>query len=228
MPVTLYEHPAWQSVPGQVMRPGGLAVTERALAFCDLPPGANFLDIGCGAGATLQYLAHRFEASTFGLDVSATLLLRAKHTGSQASFTQAQSEYLPLAGESMDAIISECTLSLFKADMALRECMRVLKSGGFLIVSDLYARHEEGIAALRQLPPGTCIQTAMSREQIATKIEGCGFEITVWKDCSDQMKGSVACTLAQAAAIDSFDLFLAAARAKLGYYFLVARKVDHG
>jgi hypothetical protein len=32
------------------------------------------------------------------------------------------------------------------------------------------------------------------------------------------------CTLSTAAAVDPFDLIIAAGKAKLGYYFLVARK----
>jgi hypothetical protein len=104
----------------------------------------------------------------------------------------------------------------------------VLKQGGFLIISDLYARNPEGMNSLRQLPAETCISSALSREQITCHVNLSGYEIEKWEDCSDQLKNSIACTFARAAEVDIFDLYIAAARAKLGYYFLVARKVGNG
>jgi hypothetical protein len=100
----------------------------------------------------------------------------------------------------------------------------VLKTGGSFLVSDLYARNENGIAGLRQLPPGTCIGSAISRNEIEAKLAACGLEISVWQDCSERLKEFPMCTLSTAAAVDPFDLIIAAGKAKLGYYFLVARK----
>lgn len=223
MQIPLYEHPAWRDVPQQVMRPGGLAVTEQALACCDLQPGARVLDVGCGTGATLGHLSAKFGLAGFGVDVSRLLL--ARQGGGGAAFAQAKSEQLPLASESMEAVISECTLSIFETEAALAECVRVLKTGGSFLVSDLYVRNENGIAALRQLPPGTCIGAAMPRDEIEATLSACGLEISVWQDCSEQLKEFPMCTLSTTAAVDSFDLIIAAGKAKLGYYFLVARKI---
>ncbi len=224
MQIPLYEHPVWESLPNQVMRPGGLTVTEQALAFCALLPGARVLDLGCGAGATLLHLSAEFGLAGFGVDVSGALLARARQSGNGAVFAQARSEQLPLASGSMEAVISECTLSIFEMETALAECARVMKPGGYFIVSDLYARNAAGIAALRQLPAGTCIGAALTRGEIEVKLAGSGLEIAVWQDCSERLKQFPLCTLSTAAAVDPFDLIIAAGKAKLGYYFLVARK----
>jgi ubiquinone/menaquinone biosynthesis C-methylase UbiE len=207
------------------MRPGGLTVTEQALSFCDLQPGARVLDVGCGTGATLKHITTEYGLTGFGVDISRGLLSRAHGNNSSVSFAQAKSEHLPISSESMDVILSECTLSIFETDVALSECLRTLKHGGYFIISDLYARNENGAEALRQLPSGTCINAAMPQSQILEKIKHCGLQIFVWQDCSETLKEFSICTLTTAAKIDPFDLHIAAAKAKLGYYFLVTRKV---
>jgi len=223
--IPLYEHPVWQSVPEQVMRPGGLTVTEQALACCDLQADMRVLDVGCGAGATLRHITAKYGAMGVGVDVSAELIARARQTSPQLSWMRSRSETLPFANESMDVILSECTLSIFEMDKALGECARVLKRGGYFVVSDLYARNESGVEALHQLPRGTCIGAAISQNQILAKIEQCGLRVEVWQDVSEKLKEFSICTLTTAAQVDPFDLHIAAAKAKLGYYFLIARKL---
>jgi len=223
--IPLYEHPVWQSVPEQVMRPGGLTVTEQALAHCDLQSGMRVLDVGCGAGATLRHVTAAYGLTGFGVDVSAELIAQARQTNSQVGWMRAQGESLPFASESMDVVLSECTLSIFEMESALSECVRTLKRGGGFIASDLYARNESGVEALRQIPSGTCISAAMPKNEILEKIESCGLQVSIWQDCSETLKVFSICTLTTAAKIDPFDLHIAAAKAKLGYYFLVARKL---
>lgn len=225
MQIPLYEHPVWQNVPEQVMRPGGLTITEQALAHCDLQSGMRVLDVGCGAGATLRHVTAAYGLKGFGVDVSAELIARARQTNSQVGWMRAQGESLPFASESMDVILSECTLSIFEIDTALSECVRTLKCGGYFIVSDLYARNENGADALRQLPRGTCIGAAMPQREILQKLSEAGLRVEVWQDRSETLKEFSICTLTTAAQVDPFDLHIAAAKAKLGYYFLVARKL---
>ncbi len=224
MQASLYEHPVWQSVPEHVMRPGGLTVTEQALAYCDLHSGMRVLDLGCGTGSTLGYVTAKYGLTGFGVDVSAELIAQARQTNPQVGWMRAQGESLPFASESMDVVLSECTLSIFEMKSVLSECARTLKRGGCFIVSDLYARNESGVEALRQLPSGTCISAAIPKDEIFEKIKSCGLQVFTWQDCSETLKDFSICTLTTAAKIDPFDLHIAAAKAKLGYYFLVARK----
>ncbi len=223
MQASLYDHPVWEDLPDRAMRPGGLTLTERAFSCCNLLPGSRVLDLGCGLGATLRYLAADYGLAAFGVDISSVLLGRAGRAEG-VFYTQARSEKLPLASGSMDAVISECTLSLFDAELALTEVIRVLRPGGWFIVSDLYARNPEGISVLRSLPPGTCIGAALTRAEIEAKIVGCGFQIATWQDCSERLKDFPICVLSTALEVSPFDVILAAGKAKLGYYLLVAQR----
>lgn len=223
MTAALYEHPAWQQTPDPVMRPGGREITEHALTICDLPPGSRVLDIGCGLGATLNRLTAGKGWSTFGVDISAKLLRQAQQNSALSLLALARGEHLPFAGSSLDAIIAECTLSIMDAARVLPECARMLRHSGYLIVNDVYARNESGIEALRNLPRGTCISSAMSQAQIVEKVEQCGLRLIRWQDCSESLKEFPVCSLSTAAEVDPFDLLIAASRAKLGYYSLVAQ-----
>ncbi|NTU86154.1 MAG: class I SAM-dependent methyltransferase, partial [Chloroflexales bacterium] len=49
--------PPWEALPEDGLRPGGLALTRRALGLCDPQPGARLLDIGCGPGSSVTYAA---------------------------------------------------------------------------------------------------------------------------------------------------------------------------
>lgn len=224
MPISLYEHPVWQTDPEQTMHPGGLEITEQALAFCDLPPDTRVLDVGCGTGASLSYITSMLGYASYGIDTSAELLSRARKKNPEVLFVQAKGEHLPIANESMNLILSECTLSMFEVHLALSEYGRILKHEGYFILSDLFVRNENGLKDLRQLPPGLCISAAMTQTQIMEEIELCHLKVVAWQDCSEKLKEFPICTLATAAAVDPFDLYIASARAKLGYYFLIARK----
>jgi len=202
----------------QSLHPGGLALTAQALAWCNLPRDARVFDLGCGAGATLNYFAAEYGLRSFGIDASLENLLCARHPG----IAQAIAERLPIAAKSVDAIFAECTLSLFDFDAALRECARILTPNGYLIANDLYARDKAGIPALRELPAELCISSAMSQTQIIAQIHAHGFRLLAWQDHSDTLQNFATQSIWNPT--NSFDAYLAAARAKIGYYMLIARK----
>jgi SAM-dependent methyltransferase len=218
------------------MRPGGLALTERALAVCALPAGARALDLGCGTGGTLEQLAvaHRFAA--VGCDLSARWLREGRRRVPMLPLVQAPAECLPMAGESVDVILAECTLSVTgKQEQVLAECRRVLRGGGFLIVSDLYARNPAGDPALRQAARGSCLGGLCSQAQIDETLNAEGFRMVLWEDHSAALKhlavqlilthGSLEPFWCRASAgFASADIKQMIAQSRPGYFLLIARK----
>jgi arsenite methyltransferase len=210
---------------GETLRPGGLTLTEWALDFCALPVGARVLDVGCGTGVTVQYLQHcGYRAG--GIDLSALLLQSGRQKSSDLPFFQADGACLPLANRRMDAVLAECSLSvLTDTGAALAEFYRLLRQRGYLVVSDLYARNPANLSALHTLPLTSCLSGTISQAELVAQLAELGFELALWEDHSEALRhwGGQP-VLAGFSGLDALDAQLAIAKAKLGYFLLIARK----
>lgn len=231
----------WEQIPlrqvtGDTIRPGGLAITERALAYCGLPAGARALDLGCGPGGTLQHLSasHRFAA--VGCDLSAPLLREGRRRTPTLPLFQAPADCLPIAGESVDVIFAECTLSVTgRQEQVLAECFRILRVRGLLVVSDLYACNPAGGAALGQPAPGSFFGGLCSQVQILETLEAKGFSMVQWEDHSAALKHLAVKLILTHGSLESFwcstfagfasaDIKKIIAQSRPGYFLLIARK----
>lgn len=139
-----FDWSATSAVVGPCIRPGGVALTERAVEICNLAPGSRIADIGCGAGGTLEHLQRTGLYRLVGLDCSETLLGLAASRLASGGLVQGRAEALPFREASFDAILCECVLSIVQdRSAAIREFARVLKDDGCLIVSDVFDRSKQ-------------------------------------------------------------------------------------
>lgn len=135
------------------MRPGGLELTCELFNEGEIPFGARVLDIGCGTGETVGYLTREgFDA--VGIDISPALIriARSRHGG---EFFMGDASALTFDSE-FDCVIAQCSLSEMNMKEALTGCKNSLKSGGKLLISDVYTdgdalKHELVIAGFEVL-----------------------------------------------------------------------------
>ena len=130
----------------RILRPGGLTLTERAIAHCSFAAGARIVDIGCGAGATVEYLRQRHSFSAVGIDLAFSRLTASLERNPGLPLVQGDSRALPFASGLLDGIISECSLSVISdKESVLTELQRVLKPTGMLVITDVFVEKPDAI-----------------------------------------------------------------------------------
>ena len=183
-----YEDATIRRMTGDTIRPGGVALTDRALEWCSLPPGAVVLDVGCGAGVTAERLSTRYSLSACGIDPSSVLLGSARARSDHLPLIRAAAERLPIADASVDAVLAECVLSLLPdAARALAEFARVLRPSGMLVLSDVYTRSIDRVPPSPRISHLPCLPGAMTAEALVKRLQANRFRLGRWEDHSDAL-----------------------------------------
>lgn len=109
---------------------------DLILKVADRVKATRVLDFGCGAGWLSRALSGRGYRSV-GIDVSQWLAANAARLssgGTPPSFLVGDCMNLPLKGMAFDLIVGIGVLHHLEPEKGLRECQRVLKPGGCLLV----------------------------------------------------------------------------------------------
>ncbi len=160
-------------------------------ALAELHAGEVVLDLGSGGGIDVLLSARRVgpEGFAFGLDMTDQMLELAQRNAAEAgatnvAFLKGNIAAIPLPGESVDVIISNCVINLAE-DKApvLREAFRVLKPGGRFAVSDIVihgglpAELVDSAVLRRDLSSWAgCIAGALTDAEYRDGLAAAGFE----------------------------------------------------
>ena len=114
---------------------------RRSLSLLGLAPGAHCLDVGCGAGPELGWLAQEVgpEGSVVGLDRSRQLLDAAagRHDDAVITLVYGDALALPFPDERFDGVRTDRTLQhVDDPARALSELVRVTRPGGRVVISE--------------------------------------------------------------------------------------------
>jgi arsenite methyltransferase len=160
-------------------------------ALASLKKGEVVLDLGSGAGFDC-FLAAKKVGKTgrvIGVDMTPEMLDKARENAekggySNVEFRLGEIEYLPVADNTVDIVISNCVINLSPdKKRVFTEAFRVLKQGGRLMVSD--------IVLLQELPQFIknsvagyvgCISGAILKENYLKAIKQAGFHEVIVVD----------------------------------------------
>ena len=111
-------------------------VAREFVGWLSIPPGAAWLDVGCGTGALVSAILERGSPrQVVGVDPSEPFLSSARRqvTDARADLRAGDAAHLPLPGCAFDAVVSGLVLN-FTPDpvAALREMVRVARPGAIV------------------------------------------------------------------------------------------------
>jgi SAM-dependent methyltransferase len=132
----------------------------KLVKFAEIGPGQRVLDVGCGTGVVAVTAALR-GAKVAGLDLTPTLLERgrenARIAGVNVDFIEGDAEALPYPDGSFDVVVSQFGhMFAPRPAIAVKEMLRVLKSGGRIAFSTWPPEHFTGrmfAFVARNMPP---------------------------------------------------------------------------
>ena len=164
-------------------------------AIASIQEGEVVLDLGSGGGfdAFLAVAEVGDNGTVIGVDMTPDMISKSRRNAEQAGHTNiefrlGEIEYLPVADDTVDVIISNCVINLSpEKPRVFSEAMRVLKPGGRLAISDVVASMElpNEIRKDLELYSG-CMAGASVIEDLAAIMANAGFsEINITpKDAS--------------------------------------------
>jgi SAM-dependent methyltransferase len=153
-------------------------------AIASLQPGEVVVDLGSGGGFDCFLAAAEVgsDGRVIGIDMTPDMLSKARNNAvkgryDNVEFRLGEIEYLPVADDTADVIISNCVINLSpdKAQV-FRDAYRILKPGGRLAISDVVATVElpEEMRNDPQLIAG-CMGNASLIEDLEAHLAEAGF-----------------------------------------------------
>jgi cyclopropane fatty-acyl-phospholipid synthase-like methyltransferase len=130
----------------ETMTPGFNRTIEICLEHLDLGPQTRVLDVPCGKGEAIVRLAPS-GCRTIGLDRSSQLLMHAAtklgraHVSNRSRVLLSDGGRMPFGDETFDVCLSiggPSCIAGHSVRAALAEQTRVLRPGGFLVMSDMF------------------------------------------------------------------------------------------
>jgi arsenite methyltransferase len=154
------------------------------VTLAGLKEGETVVDLGSGGGLDCFLAARQVGESgrVIGVDMTPEMLERARAAAQKldvknVEFRHGFLEDLPLEGDSVDVVISNCVINLSPdKPRVLREVFRILKPGGRLAVSDIVLNGELSEDLRKDSEAwSACISGAIQAEEYTRQLIESGF-----------------------------------------------------
>ncbi len=192
----------------------GLAINERytqlsetscclscggAINHAKAQIGEICVDLGSGKGNDVIRLAESVGETghAFGIDISEGMIAKsianlARFEVQNATILRSELENLPLENDSVNLVISNCTINhASDKQVVWNEVYRILKIGGRFVVSDIYAttpidnQYKNDPVAVAE-----CWAGAVTKDEYLTMLEKAGFKnIIIYEESAPYEKG---------------------------------------
>lgn len=161
-------------------------------AFVNIKEGDTVLDLGSGAGNDC-FVARAMvgdSGKVIGVDITDIMISKARENAEKLNFNNVEFrkgdiEDLPITGDVIDVVVSNCVLNLVPdKEKAFAETYRVLKAGGTFSVSDVVLKGElpENLKNDAEMYAG-CVSGAIQMTDYLNIIQKVGFsEIIIQKE----------------------------------------------
>jgi sarcosine/dimethylglycine N-methyltransferase len=172
---------------------GGIEANDSLATQAGIAHHQHVLDVCSGMGGPARYLAHRIGCRVVGLDFT-----ESRHLGAQrltklvgldqlVSFRHGNALDMPFEDASFDVVIGqEAWCHVPDKPRLIAECARVVKPGGVVAFTDILRRPTLSEAEMTRLADGMPFPTLETLAGYAGLLEGCGCEVLVREDLSEE------------------------------------------
>ncbi|MFB1049785.1 class I SAM-dependent methyltransferase [Paraliobacillus sp. JSM ZJ581] len=174
--------------------PGGLSATKHIVDRLQLAPDEKVLDVGCGNGQTLEYLANTLPNPLYGIDQHNTMLANAKkRLKDHPSITlkHADIENLPFPNNYFGLILSESVTAFTPIDLALKEYARIIKDNGNLILLEMTTNDTLKQEEQLEIEDFYRIPQLLTKEMWCDSIRKAGFQIISVEAIPDHLENII-------------------------------------
>ena len=171
----------------------GLEATEEMAGLLTVSASDHILDVGSGIGGPARYMADRFGCRITGIDLTAEFCAVAQHLTrllgleDRVSIHQGDALAMPFAKASFDGAYS-MNVSMNIADKAgfYREIHRVLKPGGWLVLSEIAQGPGGNIAFPTPWATAADASFLASPAETHERLEAAGFAIQTSRNTTEE------------------------------------------
>ena len=171
---------------------GGLAATDALARHAKINESTHVLDLCCGLGGPARYLAYHHGCRVTGVDMNTDRLAGAVRLTERTKlqdrvlFHHANALQTGLADETFDVIVSqEAFCHIPNKKTLITECVRLLKTGGRIVYTDILARNSMTNEIRSRLENEMAFSELSTLEQYCHLLEEKSCQVVEVEDLSD-------------------------------------------